>query len=59
VARYWPEFGAAGKAEVMVRELLSHQAGVPAIREPLAPGSVLDWPLMTRMVAGQAPWWPR
>jgi CubicO group peptidase (beta-lactamase class C family) len=59
VARYWPEFGAAGKAEVTVRELLSHQAGVPAIREPLAAGSVLDWPLMTRMVAGETPWWPR
>jgi CubicO group peptidase (beta-lactamase class C family) len=59
VARYWPEFGVAGKAEVTVRELLSHQAGVPAIREPLPAGSVLDWPLMTRMVAAEAPWWPR
>jgi CubicO group peptidase (beta-lactamase class C family) len=58
VARYWPEFAAAGKAGVTVRELLSHQAGVPAIREPLPAGSVLDWPLMTRMVAGEAPWWP-
>jgi CubicO group peptidase (beta-lactamase class C family) len=59
VARYWPEFGVAGKAEVTVRELLSHQAGVPAIREPLPAGSVLDWPLMTRMVAAEAPWWQR
>jgi CubicO group peptidase (beta-lactamase class C family) len=58
VARYWPEFAAAGKAGVTVRELLSHQAGVPAIREPLPAGSVLDWPLMTRMLAGEAPWWP-
>ena len=59
VARYWPEFAAAGKAEVTVRELLSHQAGVPAIREPLPAGSALDWPLMTRMLAAEAPWWPR
>ncbi len=59
VARYWPEFAAAHKAEVTVRELLSHQAGVPAIREPLPAGSVLDWPLMTRVLAGEAPWWPR
>jgi CubicO group peptidase (beta-lactamase class C family) len=59
VARYWPEFAAAGKAEVTVRELLSHQAGVPAIREPLPAGSVLDWPLMTKMLASEAPWWPR
>jgi CubicO group peptidase (beta-lactamase class C family) len=59
VARYWPEFGAAGKAAVTVRELLSHQAGVPAIREPLPAGSVLDWPLMTRVLAAEEPWWPR
>jgi CubicO group peptidase (beta-lactamase class C family) len=59
VARYWPEFAAAGKAGVTVRELLSHQAGVPAIREPLPAGSVLDWPLMTGVLAGEAPWWPR
>jgi CubicO group peptidase (beta-lactamase class C family) len=59
VARYWPEFGAAGKAAVTVRELLSHQAGIPAIREPLPAGSALDWQLMTRVLAGEAPWWPR
>ncbi len=58
VARYWPEFAAAGKAAVTVRQLLSHQAGVPAIRRDLAPGSALDWPLMTQVLAGEEPWWP-
>ena len=33
VARYWPEFGAAGKERVTVRQLLSHQAGLCAIDE--------------------------
>ena len=28
VARYWPEFAAAGKESVTVTQLLSHQAGV-------------------------------
>ncbi len=28
VATYWPEFAAAGKAEVTVRDLLSHRAGL-------------------------------
>jgi CubicO group peptidase (beta-lactamase class C family) len=28
VAAYWPEFGAAGKERVTVRELLSHRAGL-------------------------------
>src|ERR1700731_2721799 len=30
VADYWPEFAQAGKAEVTVRQLLSHQAGLSA-----------------------------
>ncbi|MDR0594235.1 MAG: beta-lactamase family protein, partial [Bifidobacteriaceae bacterium] len=28
VTRYWPEFGACGKAGILVRQALSHQAGV-------------------------------
>src|SRR5262245_35443210 len=32
VARYWPEFAAAGKERIPVRWLLSHRAGVPALR---------------------------
>jgi CubicO group peptidase (beta-lactamase class C family) len=58
VARYWPEFAAAGKAAVTLRQLLSHQAGLPALREPLPAGSMLDWPLMTDALAAEPPWWP-
>ena len=46
VARYWPEFAAAGKEEIPVRWLLSHQAGLPAVRKPLPPGSVVEWDTM-------------
>jgi CubicO group peptidase (beta-lactamase class C family) len=31
VARYWPEFAAAGKAAITVRQLLSHQAGLVGV----------------------------
>ena len=31
VAEYWPEFAAAGKADIPVRWLLSHRAGLPWI----------------------------
>jgi CubicO group peptidase (beta-lactamase class C family) len=57
VASYWPEFGAAGKDTVTVRQLLSHQAGVPAVRRRLPPGAMLDWDVMTGAIAAQAPWW--
>jgi CubicO group peptidase (beta-lactamase class C family) len=58
VASYWPEFGAAGKHEITVRQLLSHQAGLPAIRAALPSGSGLDWQLMTSVLAAEEPWWP-
>ncbi len=32
VAKYWPEFAQAGKGEIPVRYLLSHRAGLPAVR---------------------------
>jgi CubicO group peptidase (beta-lactamase class C family) len=57
VTRYWPEFAAAGKATLTVRQLLSHQAGLPALRAPLAAGSMLDWTLMTSALAAEEPWW--
>ena len=57
VAQYWPEFAQAGKAEIPVRWLLTHQAGLPAIRRPLPSGSQLDWDLMTATLAAQEPWW--
>ena len=31
VATYWPEFAAQGKGEITVRQLLSHQAGLPGV----------------------------
>src|SRR5213080_3507111 len=33
VARYWPEFAAAGKGGVLVRHLLSHTSGLPTWQE--------------------------
>jgi len=57
VARYWPEFGAAGKGEVTVRQALSHQAGLPAVRERLPDGAMLDHDLMASALAAQEPWW--
>jgi CubicO group peptidase (beta-lactamase class C family) len=57
VASCWPEFGAAGKSAVTIRQVLSHQAGLPAVRRRLPPGSMLDWPAMTAALAAQEPWW--
>ena len=57
VTSYWPRFGVAGKQDITVRQLLSHQAGLPALRAPLPPGSMLDWAGMIRAVGEEPPWW--
>jgi CubicO group peptidase (beta-lactamase class C family) len=57
VARYWPEFASGGKGEITVRQLLSHQAGLPAIRKPLPDGAALDWDTIIEALAEQEPWW--
>lgn len=57
VADYWPEFAQAGKADLPVRYLLNHQAGLAAIAEPLPTEAVFDWQRMTTALAKQCPWW--
>src|SRR6516164_2078527 len=54
VAAYWPEFAQAGKESITVRMLLDHQAGLPAIRQPLAPGGLYDWQYMIDTLAAEA-----
>jgi CubicO group peptidase (beta-lactamase class C family) len=57
VARYWPEFAAAGKQAVTLRQLLSHQAGLPALRTLLPAEALYDWQLMVDALAAETPWW--
>lgn len=57
VATYWPEFAAAGKAEIPVRYLLTHQAGLMTPRESLPGEALYDWERITRLLAAQEPWW--
>lgn len=57
VARWWPEFAAGDKQDVRVRELASHQAGLPAVRERLPRHAMLDWDRMCSALASQTPYW--
>ncbi len=57
VATYWPEFAQAGKANVTVRQLLSHQAGVCAIDEPLDLEKLSDPDKVAAALAKQKPAW--
>ena len=57
VASYWPEFAQAGKEKLPVRYLLSHRAGLPAVKDVLPAGSIYKWDVMTAALAAQEPWW--
>ncbi|MDG2332979.1 MAG: serine hydrolase [Myxococcota bacterium] len=57
VSQYWPEFAAANKAEIPVRQLLCHQAGLPAVRKPLDTPVLYDWEAFTSALAEEEPWW--
>lgn len=58
VAHYWPEFGAAGKSNVLVWHLLNHAAGLSGLDEPVATADLYDHEKIASLLAAQAPWWP-
>ena len=57
VADYWPEFAASGKARVTVRQLFSHQAGLPAYLGDTAETAVADDSAVAAELAAQSPLW--
>jgi CubicO group peptidase (beta-lactamase class C family) len=55
VAEFWPEFTQAGKSEITLAQLLSHQAGLCAFDASV---DVLDYPAVIAALEKQAPLWP-
>jgi CubicO group peptidase (beta-lactamase class C family) len=58
VAAYWPEFAASGKEAITVRQVLSHQAGLPHIEGTFTLEEALSWGPVVRALAAEAPQWP-
>ncbi|WP_369213998.1 serine hydrolase domain-containing protein [Streptomyces flavofungini] len=57
VAHYWPEFAAAGKGAVTLRELLAHRAGLAGAASGLMPDEVADDRAIAARLAAQRPFW--
>jgi CubicO group peptidase (beta-lactamase class C family) len=58
VATYWPEFAAAGKDDITLRHLLTHQAGLHQVRTLVeSTEGLLDWDDMIAVLAAQPPTW--
>lgn len=59
VAAYWPEFAAAGKEHITVRQLLNHSAGLHQLRDVISDAyEMLDWDLVVSRLAAEAPRYP-
>ncbi len=58
VARYWPEFGQAGKQDITLSMVLSHRSGVIGPRSRLHWSQLPDWDGVCAMLAAAEPWWP-
>jgi CubicO group peptidase (beta-lactamase class C family) len=55
VCELWPEFAAAGKAELTVADVLAHSAGLPAVERPLERDDLGRPRALAAELASQAP----
>ena len=58
VADHWPEFGAEGKHQITIAQLLSHQAGLCGIEASVSVEDLYRPDYMANLLAGQKPLWP-
>ena len=57
VADYWPEFAQGDKAEITVRDVLCHRAGLSAFNQHISDDRIFNWNAMTASVEQESPWW--
>lgn len=56
--RWWPGFDHQNKSSITLRQVLSHTAGLPAVRERLGDDAVYSPHAMRDALAATAPFWP-
>ncbi|MCV7029781.1 serine hydrolase domain-containing protein [Mycobacterium sherrisii] len=57
IARYWPEFGHAGKEHITLAMVMSHRSGVIGPRAPMTWEQVCDWDYVCEQLVSAEPWW--
>ncbi|MFI7444105.1 serine hydrolase domain-containing protein [Nonomuraea indica] len=57
VAEVWPEFAVEGKAAITVEHLLTHEAGLPVVEDPVPVEEFGDHPAIAARLARQRPLW--
>jgi CubicO group peptidase (beta-lactamase class C family) len=57
MATYWPEFAAEGKADITVRQVLSHRAGLVGSHDGFTIDELKDTSLAAAKIAASPPFW--
>ncbi|CAF2061902.1 unnamed protein product [Rotaria magnacalcarata] len=58
VIKYWPEYGQSDKENTTVADIMSHRAGLPALRNSnLSIHEYLDWYSVIHKLEKQKPYW--
>lgn len=57
VADYWPSFAQQGKGSITVRQLLGHEAGLPALERAMGFRELGDPDTLSAILAAQRPLW--
>jgi len=58
VAEIWPEYGQAGKAEITLGQMMSHQDGLPGFDTEVDPAIWFDRQAVLDRLCAQTPMWP-
>jgi CubicO group peptidase (beta-lactamase class C family) len=57
VSRYWPEFAVQGKKDILLRELVSHRAGLVGTDEGFTLEEIADDRVVAKRLGAQRPYW--
>ena len=58
VSEVWPEFAQAGKADITVEQVMSHQDGLSGFPDEMDPALWFDWDAICVKLAAMTPLWP-
>ncbi len=57
IADYWPEFAQEEKANITVRQVLTHRSGLSAFHQHITNEQIFDWTAMVQAAALEQSWW--
>jgi CubicO group peptidase (beta-lactamase class C family) len=57
VGKYWPEYARGNKENTLVKDLISHRAGLPAFKGSISLEQAIDWNYMVRRIEQEDPLW--